>query len=120
MKKLFTLLVLIGLGSLLVACQPTKESSLKQLQALYTEVSENSDNYSVEDWDHFLDTYNQLDDQLKTFQYTDAEQQQISEFKGRCLKYVAKGKTQVAGKALKDAADEVGDELKGLMDELKK
>lgn len=120
MKKFKLLLFLVIAGLTITSCDP-KKSALDNLRDLSTNVTNNSDNYSVDEWKNFLSEYQKADSLINLYEYTEEEKQEIKSLQKQCNKYLLKAGTKVAAGYIQDifngASDAVKDAVKGASDE---
>lgn len=120
-KKIFMLMAAC-LMLTMVACTPTKEKAMNQLEKIVTEASAESTNYTAEDWVKFLSEYQTADSLLNTVELTAEEKQKVGELKGQAAAYVIKGQVAKAKLQLKGAINgvlnEATDAVEGVLDEV--
>lgn len=116
MKKFFLFSVMALAVSLFASCQSEKEAAYSKLQNLYEEVSANSDSYTAQDWEKFLNEFQTVDSLLSVNEYTDEELQEIGRLKGKCASYAVKAGAEVAGKKFKEAIKEAAGILDGFLE----
>lgn len=116
MKKIKLFLFLVIAGLTITSCDP-KQSALDNLRDLSADVTNNSDNYSVDEWKNFLSEYHKADSLINLYEFTDEEQQEIKSLQKQCNKYLLKAGTKVAAGYIQDifkgASDAVKDAVKG-------
>lgn len=117
MKRFLPLLML---SLMLAACNPS-QTAVDDLQKLTERIEQKSDKWSEADWDDAMQYYVELCQTIDRYDYTDEQQNQIGELKGRCKakfrKHMIKGAEedlQEAGKELQDAFIELGGAIESL------
>lgn len=114
MKRLFAIAMLTA--CILTACTDPKDKAKAQLMNLYEEVSQNSDEYTDEQWENFLVEYQKTDSLLNLYEYSAEERQEIGKVKGKCAAYVVKAKAAEAKKAIKEATQELKGMVEGFLE----
>lgn len=112
MNKIKSLLLIAAACLTLSACT-TKEGTMDDLRKLQTEVTTNSDNFTLDQWKSFLADYAKADSLLNTFELTPEEREEVEKIKKQCSLYVLKGKAKVKIGEVKDA---INDAINGTND----
>ena len=114
MKKL----VLIYFPLLLVfftSCN-SSQSAIRDLESLLTEIEENYQSYTEEDWEKISLSYATIEEELAKHEYTDEELKEIGRLKGRCVGYLAKQSIKDIEKQIDDLAKEIEGGIEGFME----
>ena len=82
-SRIITFLFICAIS--LIACTTREERQIKSLQRFTTELKNNSDRYTDEQWQQALDKYDQITESLKSGRYTDEERREIGKLKGLCI-----------------------------------
>ncbi len=116
MTKLYSSIIILLSAFFLISCD-SKEAPVNELDDLTEEISENSKDYSDEDWEEAALQYQQIEADLEKHhaEYTDAELKEIGKKKGKCLAFFAKQ----SAKNLKDNMEDMMHEASGLIEGLK-
>ena len=95
-----------------------KQNPIKKLEKLDRTLVQQSESFTEQDWENALMEYEQIDQELSMYNYTDEELRQIGKMKGRLLAKISK-------EYLNKTMDEVDSYLKmfegaleGFMEEL--
>ena len=106
--------IIILLTAFLIASCDSKETPVNELDDLTEEISENSKEYSDEDWEEATLQYQQIEADLEKHhsEYTDAELKEIGKKKGKCLAFFAKR----SAKNLKENMEDMMHEASGLIE----
>lgn len=110
MKRLVLFFVL---AIALVACT-TKQTPVDDLQALATELTEHSENYTASDWQRVAEEYARIESELNENEYSDEELKEIGRLKGKCMKAIV----NASAKLLKKKSHEFQQQLEGASEEL--
>lgn len=114
MKKVFSLLILAFLASLMMACATPEEKSLRSLQDLYEDLQLNHENYTAEDWERAQVEFEVITAEMKLHHYTDEQLREIGKLKGKCSAYLSKG----VFKQLEKGLIELGGAMEGFFEGL--
>ena len=114
MKKVFSLLILAFLASLMMACATPEEKSLRSLQDLYEDLQLNHENYTAEDWERAQVEFEVITAEMKLHHYTDEQLREIGKLKGKCSAYFSKGTL----KKLEKGLIELGGAMEGFLEGL--
>ena len=82
---------------------------MDDLQDLCTELQENSNNYTEQDWDDAEKKYEEIDNELQQYEYSDEELKNIGRLKGKCATYFMKSYV----KSVKDGIRKFSKEFEG-------
>ena len=93
----------------------SKETPVDELDELTEEMTENSNEYSDDDWEEALSQYQQIEVALEKHRsdYTDEEIKEIGKKKGRCLALFAKRSAKDLKENLKDIIHEASGLIEG-------
>ena len=109
------LIALLSINITLSAAEP-KEKCIKKLEKLSKEVKKDYVKFTDEDWDAIFEQYNAICEELKEYEYSEAELREIGKIKGRFLCMVAKKNLSKGSKALNDFLQQMGGFLEGLLE----
>lgn len=112
-KALFPLLLMM---LFLASCQSSKQAAVADLRSLTTEIEQNASSYNFKQWVAEQRKFQKIDARLQQYDYTEAENREIGELKGRCLGYFARGVLGKASNKIVDAANQ----LQGIVDGIQK
>jgi hypothetical protein len=117
MKKLKFCIYLLVCVFIFASCE-NKQTPVKKLEKLDRTLVQQSESFTEQDWENALMEYEQIDEELSRYNYTDEELRQIGKMKGRLLAKISK-------EYLNKTMDEVDSYLKmfegaleGFMEEL--
>jgi hypothetical protein len=117
MKKLKFCIYLLVCVFIFASCE-NKQTPIKKLEKLDRTLVQQSESFTEQDWENALMEYEQIEQELSMYNYTDEELRQIGKMKGRLLAKISK-------EYLNKTMDEVDSYLKmfegaleGFMEEL--
>lgn len=117
MKKLKFCIYLLVCVFIFASCE-NKQTPVKKLEKLDRTLVQQSESFTEQDWENALMEYEQIEEELSRYNYTDEELRQIGKMKGRLLAKISK-------EYLNKTMDEVDSYLKmfegaleGFMEEL--
>ena len=117
MKKLKFCIYLLVCVFIFASCE-NKQTPIKKLEKLDRTLVQQSESFTEQDWENALLEYEQIEQELSMYNYTDDELRQIGKMKGRLLAKISK-------EYLNKTMDEVDSYLKmfegaleGFMEEL--
>lgn len=117
MKKLKFCIYLLVCVFIFASCE-NKQTPIKKLEKLDRTLVQQSESFTEQDWENALMEYEQIEEELSRYNYTDEELRQIGKMKGRLLAKISK-------EYLNKTMDEVDSYLKmfegaleGFMEEL--
>ena len=117
MKKLKFCIYLLVCVFIFASCE-NKQTPIKKLEKLDRTLVQQSESFTEKDWENALMEYEQIEQELSMYNYTDEELRQIGKMKGRLLAKISK-------EYLNKTMDEVDSYLKmfegaldGFMEEL--
>lgn len=117
MKILKNFVYLLVCVFIFASCE-NKQSPIKKLEKLDRTLVQQSESFTEQDWENALMEYEQIEQELSMYNYTDEELRQIGKMKGRLLAKISK-------EYLNKTMDEVDSYLKmfegaleGFMEEL--
>ena len=114
MKRIFSVLMVAILASLMMACATPEEKSLRSLQDLYEDLQLNHENYTVEDWERAEVEFEMITAEMRLHSYTDEQLREIGKLKGKCSAYLSKGTL----KKLEKGLIELGGAMEGFLEGL--
>lgn len=117
MKNLKFCIYLLVCVFIFTSCE-NKQAPIKKLEKLDRTLVQQSESFTEQDWENVLMEYEQIEQELSMYNYTDDELRQIGKMKGRLLAKISK-------EYLNKTMDEVDSYLKmfegaleGFMEEL--
>lgn len=117
MKKLKFCIYLLVCVFIFASCE-NKQTPIKKLEKLDRTLVQQSESFTEQDWENALMEYEQIEQELSMYNYTEEELRQIGKMKGRLLAKISK-------EYLSKTMDEVDSYLKmfegaleGFMEEL--
>ena len=92
-----------------------KQAAIDSLEDFSEELKENSNEYSVEEWEESIAEYQQIVEKLEQYDYSDEDLKKIGKYKTRCLKAIVNNtilkvsdKIHRTTKQLEGALEELG------------
>jgi len=95
-------------------------ASIAQLEKFTTYVETNYEGWSNDEWDKASQSYGLIKKDLKNYQFTEDQLQEISRYKGRCTVVFSKHKVKKAGETLKQTVTKIGGFIEGVGEGLEK
>lgn len=114
MKALQILLVTL-VGMLAVSCGAN--TPVEELKDICTEVENNWEDYSEQDWIELQEKLDLIDQKLDKYECTDEEIREIGKVRGRIMKYQSQKAMEDVHKGMKDAANMLDGMLDGFLSE---
>lgn len=113
MNKIYSSILILFVSLFISSCD-SKETPINELDDLTEEISENSKEYSDEDWEEAALQYQQIEADLEKYhsEYSDEELKEIGKKKGKCLAFFAKR----SAKNLKDNMEDLMHEASGIIE----
>ena len=108
------MVVMCGTAMMMTSCS-TKTSAISNLRSLTYDIRDNGSTYTVQDWMDVKDRYSKINDKISSYDLTTEEKEEVSNLKGQCVGYFAKGIVGNAAQKVVDGAAQV----KGLVDGVK-
>ena len=112
MSKIKFISALAILSVAMFSCSDPKENALKELRALNEDVTSNSKNYTIKDWEEYIDKYQHADSVIELYEYNAEEKKEIRKLQSRCAAYVLKAGMHIAtdriGSAVSNTQQVVG------------
>ncbi len=124
MNSFIKFFVCIGFFLLLTACSD-RNDAIDDLQELVEDIRQNGSEYTAEQWADAEGIFEEVNDELDQYKYTQSEKKRISELKGQYFGYLGKRKMEEkvemvkeliyqvkgAGEAVKSAMGDLSDEF---------
>ena len=110
MKRIVFLLIIVC--SMFSSCDKQK-AAIDDLVDFSEELTENSSEYSKEEWEKAIAKYQKIVDKIDQYEYSDEELKKIGKYKTRCLKYL----TKTTIKQVSDHVHKVTKQLEGALEE---
>lgn len=116
MRKIIICLSLIA-SFLLTACH-SKNDPVNELNALTEQLSEDTSDYTEEDWETVGNQLEVIDAEIEQYrdQYTDEEMKEIGRLKGKCAGLIAKKAMNSATQKLEDFSKQAEGMIEGFME----
>jgi peptidoglycan hydrolase CwlO-like protein len=111
MKKVLSL---IGFVVLIFFSCNSKNEPIDDLKDLSLELQENSNNYTEKDWEEAKQEYENIDNQLKQYNYTDEELKEIGKLKSKCSTYFMKSYIKSIRKDIHNFSKEIEGAAEGV------
>ena len=114
MNNIYSFILILLISFFISSCE-SKETPISDLDDLIEEISENSEEYSDEDWEEAALQYQHIEDVLEKYQseYSDKELRCIGEKKGKCLAFFAKRSVKKLQKNMEDLMYEASGIVEG-------
>ncbi|OYP69020.1 hypothetical protein CIK98_01285 [Prevotella sp. P2-180] len=90
-----------------------QKAAIDDLVDFSEELTENSSEYSKEEWEKAIAEYQKIVDKIDQYEYSDEELKKIGKYKTRCLKYLTKSTI----KQVSDHVHKVTKQLEGALEE---
>ena len=97
----------------------SKGYKIKKLEKFANMVEQKYDTYSATDLEKVQAKYEKLVKKVEKKELSGEDQSRVSELKGRCRGYFAQAKARLIMEDFKNAVDEAGDEVKGVIESMK-
>lgn len=110
MKK-FRNLCLMAFACLALTACDKKAAALDDFRDLTNEVTNHSQNYTVDDWRQYLKDYHVVDSVINLYEYTDEEKKEITKMESKCAAYAIKAGAIIAKEELKNIFKGAGQEI---------
>lgn len=113
MKQTFSILCLALL--LCTSCATvSKRGAMRDLRQFTTELETNGAQYSANDWIKAKNDYDEINNNLKRYEYTAQEKEEINQLKGQCVGYFAKSVVENVTNKVTDAVNTGVNVIKGI------
>lgn len=86
MRKILIVIIML----LCVVSCDSPQNAIRELESLLSEIEANYQYYSDEDWDYITMRYDEIEEKISTYQFTDEELKKIGHMKGKCIGYMTK------------------------------
>ena len=111
-------LVYLLLGLLFVCSCSREESTLSDYRSLAKELKANSSDYTAEDWDDVVRTYEKLEKKATHCNFSPKEKKELNRLRGQCAAYMLKAVTKQAKVQMEDAMEQFSDMAEGFNEAL--
>lgn len=115
--KALRILLIVFAGLLTVSCNP-KQGPIDDLKSICTELEQDSDEYTEEDWTNVEQKLEQIDNELGKYEYTEEEMAEIHKLQGKVVGLVTKKAMKSVQKGMDDAAKMFEGGMEGFMEGL--
>ena len=105
--------------SLLFSACETSQTPVDHLSALLQRIDNESDGYTEEDWNNITNEFNEIEEELSKYEYTDEELKDIGRIKGQILAKMTKSAVKDLKKQMEDLSKQLEGGLEGFMEEIK-
>lgn len=117
MKKLRFCFYLLLCVFVFAACE-NKQTPIKKLENLNRTIVQESDSFTDRDWENAIAEYEQIEQELSMYDYTDEELRMIGRMKGRLLAKISKEYLDETAKGIDAYLKMFEGALEGFMEEL--
>ena len=116
MKKIIICLSFVA-SLLLTACH-SKNDPMNELNALTEQLSEDTSEYTEEDWETVSNQLEMIDAEIQQYrdQYTDEEMKEIGRLKGKCAGLITKKAINSATQKLEDVSKQAEGMIEGFIE----
>ena len=106
------------IASLLLTACHSKNDPMNELNALTEQLSEDTSDYTEEDWETVGNQLEAIDAEIQQYrdQYTDEEMKEIGRLKGKCAGLIAKKTMNSANRKLEDISKQAEGMIEGFME----
>lgn len=106
------------IASLLLTACHSKNDPMNELNALTEQLSEDTSDYTEEDWETVGNQLEVIDAEIEQYrdQYTDEEMKEIGRLKGKCAGLIAKKTMNSATQKLEDISKQAEGMVEGFME----
>ena len=104
---------------LLVSCNKA-ESAITDLNDVITAIDELPDEYTEQDLQNIIADYDAVKEELKKYEYTDEQMQEIGELQGKYAAKITKASMKIVGKSLEKFSKQIEGAMKGFQEEMDK
>lgn len=106
------------IASLLLTACHSKNDPMNELNALTEQLSEDTSDYTEEDWETVGNQLEVIDAEIEQYrdQYTDEEMKEIGRLKGKCAGLIAKKTMNSATQKLEDISKQAEGMIEGFME----
>lgn len=106
------------IASLLLTACHSKNDPMNELNALTEQLSEDTSDYTEEDWETVGNQLEVIDAEIEQYrdQYTDEEMKEIGRLKGKCAGFIAKKTMNSATQKLGDISKQAEGMIEGFME----
>ena len=122
MRKIIVTTLFASAILFMISSCSSKQTPVNQLEDFATELQENGENYSGDDWEKAIADYSKIEEDLQQYDYTDEELKEIGKLKAKCFKAFAKSSAKILKSQMhniKMQLDGASEEMESSMDELK-
>lgn len=113
MKRYFKFLMLTVFVAAVCSCS-SKQDPIDDLQDLATELKDNFEDYSEEDWKEAQNKFVEIENKLSEYEYSDEELKEIGKLKAKCgITF-----TRAAAKMLNDKMHSMKKQFEGAAEEM--
>lgn len=120
MNRILSFSLTLIFAMVLASCS-SKQSPVNELKSLAKDLTENSAEYSSEDWENAINKYAKIEQELQQNTYSDEELKMIGKYKAQCLRAVAKSSASILRKQMHDykmQMEGASEEMEGIVNEL--
>lgn len=112
------IICLLFIEALLLTSCHSKNDPVNELNALTEQLSEDTSDYTEEDWETVGNQLEVIDAEIEQYrdQYTDEEMKEIGRLKGKCAGLIAKKAMNSATQKLEDISKQAEGMIEGFME----
>ena len=117
MNKLNVFLAAIAFSLGFSSCE-TSKTPIEHLSSLVEQVEDKYDEFTEDDWEKILSEYEQIEEDLSKYEYTDDELKEIGKLKGRIYAKMTKNALKDFSKQIEDLGKQIEGGVEGFFEEL--
>ena len=120
MNRILSFSLTLIFAMVLASCS-SKQSPVNELKSLAKDLTENSTEYSSEDWENAITKYAEIEQELQQNTYSDEELKMIGKYKAQCLRAVAKSSASILKKQMHDykmQMEGASEEMEGIVNDM--
>ena len=106
--SLFIILCIVSCGG--------SSDPISRMEALASELVNNSTNYTIDDWELAVEEYEQIISEADDWQLSDEELNQLAKLEGKCYAYLVKGAAKMAEDKIDKQAELYNSALEGFLE----
>lgn len=119
MKKAIKVLTLCLLVAFMTSCQTKEEKVINKLQALAERVESKADSFTESQWENIYSEFESLQTQTKECEFTTEQLKEVAKAEAELTAAIAKQKAKEVGNDIKGAIEEGKEVLNGIFDGIK-
>jgi septal ring factor EnvC (AmiA/AmiB activator) len=119
MKKAIKVLTLCLLVAFMTSCQTKEEKVINKLKALAERVESKADSFTESQWENIYSEFESLQTQTKECEFTTEQLKEVAKAEAELTAAIAKQKAKEVGNDIKGAIEEGKEVLNGIFDGIK-